>query len=68
MEHPLWLPKGDLHDHLNNKFEYTITREYLEKDIVSYLNNLKLQQCGQTLNTLNGTNISFITAGIFRQW
>ena len=27
----------NLHDHLNNKFEYTITREYLEKDIVSYL-------------------------------
>ena len=22
----------NLHDHLNNKFEYTITREYLEKD------------------------------------
>ena len=28
----------NLHDHLNNKFEYTITREYLEKDVVTYLN------------------------------
>jgi len=27
-----------LHDHLNNSFDYTITKEYLEKNIISYLN------------------------------
>ena len=54
MEHPLWLARVNLHDHLNNKFEYTITREYLEKDVVSYLNQPEIAACGQTLNILMG--------------
>ena len=58
----------NLHDHLNNKFEYTITREYLEKDVVSYLNQPEIAAVWPNFKHLNGTNISFITVEIFRQW